>query len=94
MAYAIINEIDANNLSVRCSGTVTNWCPITINGNLSKCEIDLPPDIAAALDKSNMEGYAWLLANCSSGDTNTYTIQVETKAPDGTTARIFFIYKR
>ncbi len=93
MAYAIINEIDADKLNVTCSG-VTGWCPITVNGTESKCPINLPADIQNSLSASKMSGDAYLIANCTSPIGNTYTIEVEASAPDNTTTRIYFIYQK
>ena len=94
MAYAIINEIDDGNLTVNCTGVV-NWCPVTYaNGTQGKCPIDLPPDIESALAQSNINGTAYLIANCSSAAGNTYTIEVEALAQDNTTTKIYFIYQK
>lgn len=92
MAVAIMDEIDLDNLTVSCNGTVTDWCPVPAN---VACKIKLPSDIVAALNASDLNGTALLLANCTQPNgQHAYTIQVTTVAPDNTTTTIYFIYQK
>ncbi len=91
ISLAIINEINTATLIVNCTPPPSDWCPVT-----TTCVIKLPPDIEQALKASNLNGTAYLKANCTgtSPDSRVYTILVEVNSTTGVSSRIFYIYSK
>ena len=93
VSLAIINEINTASLSANCTVPPSNRCPVPDNAT---CIIVLPSDIEQALKASNLNGTAYLKANCTgtSPGSRVYTILVEVNSTTGVSSRIFYIYSK